>query len=159
MLNIKIYLMITFAKFLYGFSRVSTMVIYGQAIHETGRFSSDIFKENKNLFGTKMPRIRKTYGQGSKRGHAYYKSHWDSIRDYFERQKYFKVDSSNDEAFIESTFKTGYAEDKQYITRWKNVIATSKKPIGNIYLYLLFFFLLGFVLVTSKKSNNSNKLK
>lgn len=142
--------MIALAKFLYGFSQISTMVIYGQALHETGNLKSTIFKENKNLFGCKMPRVRKTYGQGTKRGHAYYKSHWDSIRDYFERQKYFKVDSSNDEAFIETTFTSGYAEDRAYVKAWKNMIATSKKPIGNLYLYLLFFFLLGFVLIASK---------
>src|SRR5690554_3322128 len=43
-------------------------IVFAQAILETGNFKSEIFKENKNLFGLKMPWNRPTLAIGVKRG-------------------------------------------------------------------------------------------
>jgi flagellum-specific peptidoglycan hydrolase FlgJ len=54
-------------------------LIARQAYHETGGFTSDIFKENKNLFG--MKESTRSYDHGVNRGHAVYYNYDDSIRD------------------------------------------------------------------------------
>lgn len=45
-------------------------VVLAQAIHETGRFSSKIYKENHNMFGMKAS--RRSYDCGNHLGHAMY---------------------------------------------------------------------------------------
>lgn len=160
MLRIKIFIMIYLAKFFYGFSKISTSVIYAQAVHETGDFKSKIFRENNNLFGMRQAKVRKNYATGTKSGHATFKTHNDSIRDYFERQKNFRISAVNDEEFILSTVNSNYAEDKNYLSKWTNLIKTIKTPVSNIYFALLFFFLLFAVLVLrSSTNNNSYKTK
>lgn len=66
-----------------GFSESMAKLIVAQAGFETGNFTSTIFLENKNLFGMKLPKIRKTTAIGEARGHAVYKSWEDSIKDYW----------------------------------------------------------------------------
>ena len=66
-----------------GFNDEMAKMIIAQAGFETGNFSSAIFLENKNLFGMKLPKIRKTTAIGEARGHAVYKSWEDSIKDYW----------------------------------------------------------------------------
>ena len=39
-------------------------IVFAQAILETGEFTSEIFHLNRNLFGMKFPRIRKTTSLG-----------------------------------------------------------------------------------------------
>lgn len=161
MLRIKIYIMIYFAKLYYGFSKISTSVIYGQAWHETGNFKSKYFKENNNLFGMRQAKIRKNYATGSQYGFATFKSHFDSIRDYFLRQKNYKIDSRSDEGYMKSTFDSGYAVEKDYLIVWKNVVNTVKMPVSSLYYFFLFFFLLMSVLVWSGITtiNNNKKTK
>ena len=139
MLKLKIYLMIYFAKLFNGFGKVSTSVIYAQAVHETGDFTSPIFKEQNNLFGMRHPSRRKTYSQGTKRAHAYFKTHWDSIRDYFERQKNFSISSEDDQSFMSSTVASNYAEDPNYLQKWQRLAGSVKKPVTGIYIGVLFF--------------------
>jgi hypothetical protein len=57
-------------------------VALAQATLESGHFSSPIFKENNNLFGMKLPQIRKTTAIGKNRGHAKYNNWQDSVMDY-----------------------------------------------------------------------------
>ena len=57
-------------------------LLVAQAAHETGNFTSQLFKEQNNLFGMRHPRIRKTYSIGEKSGHAVFASVQDSIKDY-----------------------------------------------------------------------------
>lgn len=66
-----------------GFTDEMAKMIVAQAGFETGNFTSAIFLENKNLFGMKLPKIRKTTAIGEARGHAVYKSYEDSIKDYW----------------------------------------------------------------------------
>lgn len=117
--KVSIYFMIWFAKMLYPkFLSVNTGIIYTQAKHETGDFESDILKENNNLFGMKQAKVRKNYATGTNRGHATYKSKWDSIRDYFERQKNFNIPTKN---YMVETVNSGYAEDQKYLDKWTNL--------------------------------------
>jgi hypothetical protein len=57
-------------------------LLVAQSAHETGNFTSQLFKEQNNLFGMRHPRIRKTYSIGEKNGHAVFASVQDSIKDY-----------------------------------------------------------------------------
>jgi len=88
-----------------------------QVILETGMLSSDICKENHNLFGMKEPRVRKTTALGTKRGHAYYENYIDSIKDYklWQDEMY---DGGNYYSFLSNV---GYAEAKHYIASLKNI--------------------------------------
>lgn len=96
-----------------------------QAWHETGGFTSDIFKDNRNLFGMKAS--SRDYDKGTLHGHAYYNTYDDSIRDILaymsERKgglKSFVFDAVEDYA---SRLKgLNYFEDslKNYIKGMKN---------------------------------------
>lgn len=57
-------------------------VVYSQILEETNHFTSDIFLENKNLFGMKMPERRATLATGINRGHATFNTYRESIIDY-----------------------------------------------------------------------------
>jgi hypothetical protein len=94
-------------------------LIYAQAKHETGNFSSNIYKENKNLFGMKKPYKRSTTVKGENRGHATYSSGWSSIYDYFLRQQYFHIDYLSVKQYIERTKQSNYAEDPNYDKHWQ----------------------------------------
>jgi len=65
-------------------------IAYAQAILESGWFTSDIFKENNNLFGMKHPQVRETLSKGVNRGHAVYDTWLDSVKDYALWQKYYQ---------------------------------------------------------------------
>ncbi len=137
---------------MYGFGKISTSLIYAQAYHETGDFKSTMFVDQKNLFGMRHPSRRKTFSQGSKRAHAYFKTHWDSIRDYFERQKNFRINSENDQEFMTSTVASNYAEDPKYLQKWQNTVKTLKTPINGLFIGILFFFLCVTIFIMFNKS-------
>lgn len=65
-----------------GFTGELVKFIFSQAAFETGNFSSDILKENNNLFGMKLPRVRKTLATGENKGHATFASIEDCIKDF-----------------------------------------------------------------------------
>lgn len=101
-------------------------IVLKQFIHETGRFSSKIFLKNNNICGMKHPYKRKTLSLGTKRGHAYYASVWDSVDDYFLwtdfyiRQRVLKPNCSYDE-YYKFLKRVGYAEDRRYIEKLKHL--------------------------------------
>lgn len=66
-----------------GFTPEMVKMVFSQAAFETGNFTSEIFKENKNLFGMKLAKVRKTTAIGEARGHAVYRTWEDSIKDYW----------------------------------------------------------------------------
>ena len=125
MKRIQAYMLITALKWVYGFRATKAGIIYAQAYHESGGFTSNIFKENNNCFGLKEPSQRPTTATGTSRGHATYDSVKDCIVDYFLRQSYFSQvqDEPDPETFIyQQQFRihgTGhnyaYAEDPQYV--------------------------------------------
>ena len=138
-MNWSIFLNITTTLFSRGYF-VNPFLIYAQAVHETTNFTSNIFNENKNLFGMKRATVRETTNVGENRGHAMYTSIKDSIIDYYLRQTYshfdIKAQMFNSEQYMEDTFNSNYAEDSQYISKWRNHY---KKILSkNLYLGLIF---------------------
>lgn len=138
-----IYTMIWLAKLLNPkYWGVSTKLIYAQAVHETGRFTSDIFRESNNLFGMKLPSRRKTTATGENRGHATFKNWWASIWDYFLRQSYFNVSGSSDKSFIADTVdgvngKFKYAEDPEYLKKWLQIYEEKHVLIKILAVFLI----------------------
>jgi len=49
--------------------------------HETGGWTSEVYKSNNNMFGMKQPEQRDTTSEGEKNGYASYKNEMDSILD------------------------------------------------------------------------------
>lgn len=128
-------------KYFYGFSKVPTKLFISQAFHETGNFSSQVFKENKNLFGMRHPKIRKNYSQGTKHNHAYYSSYFDSIRDYFIRQKVFSIsNTSSVKTYVNETVNSNYAEDSGYAFKWLNIYNRIKSPKLFTLFVIVFFY-------------------
>ena len=89
-------------------------MIFAQAAHETGNFTSDIFKENNNLFGMKLARVRKTTAIGENRGHAVYASIEDCIKDYWLYNKAFNylAEYSSVASFVRALVLKKYFEAK-----------------------------------------------
>ena len=94
-------------------------IVIAQAIIESGNFKSNIFKENNNLFGMKMPEYRKTTAIGINRGHAVYSSCRESVIDYAlwqgKRARY-----STKNQYLRRL--KSYAADPNYITKIKQRI-------------------------------------
>lgn len=58
-------------------------IVYKQAIYESYHFKSKIFKHNKNLFGMRLAKSRKTTAKNkTKYKYAVYESWFDSLKDY-----------------------------------------------------------------------------
>ena len=69
-------------RLMYSLKIAHPDIVMAQAIIESGNFKSNIFKENNNLFGMKMPEYRKTTAIGINRGHAVYRNWRESVIDY-----------------------------------------------------------------------------
>jgi len=55
--------------------------IMAQAMFETSKFTSNVFLENNNMFGMKLPKKRSTLATGENLDHATFKSLSDSVQD------------------------------------------------------------------------------
>ena len=99
-------------------------IVYAQALKESANFTSDIFKENHNLFGMKIPERRSTVAIGVNRGHAVYLNWKMSIIDYALFQEAYMRNLSEDEYFE----KLGriYAQDKNYEKDLRNIVKSLK---------------------------------
>lgn len=113
-----------------GFNVQMSRILIAQAAHETGNFTSKIFRENNNLFGMKNPAFRKTTSVGEKYGHAVYKSLTESIEDialYFKSFALLTVYKDCD-SYVETIKEKGYfTADKE----------TYKEKVN--YFYNLYF--------------------
>lgn len=95
-----------------GFNIDTAKYITAQAAHETGNFSSKIFRENNNLFGMKLPVKRKTTATGEKYGHATYENIADSVKDfklYYKTLGYMGIYPSI-AAYVKALVKRSYFE-------------------------------------------------
>ena len=93
-----------------GFSLYMAQYITAQAAYETGNFTSDIFKENNNCFGMKLPAIRQTTAIGENRSHAVYNSIEDSVKDfkiYYDIRQYL-FNYSTIEAYVSALKEKNY---------------------------------------------------
>lgn len=57
-------------------------IVYKQALLESGRFKSDLFRNANNLFGMRMPNIRQTTAIGKYKGYAKFSCWKHSVDDY-----------------------------------------------------------------------------
>lgn len=83
-------------------------VVYAQALKESARFTSNIYKENHNLFGMKVPERRSTVVIGVNRGHAVYLDWKMSVIDY---------------ALFQEAYMSGLTED-EYLVRLGRIYAS-----------------------------------
>jgi uncharacterized FlgJ-related protein len=96
-------------------------IVLAQARLETGNFTSKVFKENNNLFGMKLPRVRNTTAIGEQNSHADYASWRQSIADYKLWQDDVIVGIKSKRQYL-SYLSKNYAEDKKYIHKLKQML-------------------------------------
>jgi uncharacterized FlgJ-related protein len=102
-------------------------IVLAQAILESGNFLSKIAKQNNNLFGMKMPKVRETTAVGQRYGYARYYSWKDSVKDYKLWQeallkKYPNMTRSQYKTYINRMYSTG----KNYISKINLIIQKNK---------------------------------
>jgi hypothetical protein len=101
-------------------------IVYSQILIETGRFSSDIFKENNNLFGMKRAYKRPFISKEVNRGHVKYPDEitlkgWQlSILDYALFQARF-CNFDNEDDYL-NYLANNYAEESKYVSLIKSLI-------------------------------------
>lgn len=101
-------------------------IVFAQAILESGNFKSKLVKTNNNLFGMKLPKIRKTTAVGSKNKYATYQ-HWThSVQDYKLYQDYLFRKKEMSRAEYLSYIKKRYSTTPDYIKRVIKIINRNK---------------------------------
>ncbi len=96
-------------------------VVLAQARLETGNFTSKVFKENNNLFGMKLPKVRSTTAIGEQNSHATYANWLQSVVDYKLWQDDVVKKHRTKRAYLKYLSKN-YAEDKKYIHKLKQML-------------------------------------
>ena len=92
-----------------GFNEKFAAWITAQSAHETGNFSSSIFKNNFNAFGMKY--AGQATARGEKNGYAFYNSLEESVRDYKRLYKsYGMIFTDTIEGFVIILKNKGYFE-------------------------------------------------
>lgn len=99
-------------------------IAMAQAMLESNNFSSDIFKENHNLFGMKEARVRVNVAVGTHRNHAKYKSWEDSVMDYAFWVATYGSKCKTEQQFYNLLSK--YAEDEDYESKLKKIVIKNK---------------------------------
>jgi hypothetical protein len=95
-----------------GFRGELAKYVFAQAAFETGNFTSQIFKENNNLFGMKLAAIRTTLATGENRGHAKFNSIVDSIKDFalYHKARAYSTVFASLPSYINTLHQKGYFE-------------------------------------------------
>lgn len=108
--------------------------VIAQARLETGNFTSDIFKENHNLFGMKVAGKRPTSAIGVHRGHAQYRDWKDSVIDYALFQSYIiaKLPKNNIDEY-RNYIQKFYSETSDYLTRIDRTVKFDRSKIALAY--------------------------
>jgi uncharacterized FlgJ-related protein len=100
-------------------------IVYAQTKLETGNFESKIFRENNNLFGMKVARIRPTTNKGEQYNHAVFNNWRESVVDYALYQASYLRDIKTETQYYEYLAKN-YAEDTNYISKIKRIVNDEK---------------------------------
>lgn len=97
-------------------------VAFAQAVLETGNFSSQLFRDNHNLFGMKYvdtchlrqarAHYRPTVATKEQFGHAYYATWQQSVDDYLLWQRMFKRTNLDEEGAYVAVLATTYCPDR-----------------------------------------------
>jgi len=102
-------------------------IVLAQTILESGNFSSKVAKQNNNLFGMRMPKVRETTAIGQRYGYARYYNWKDSVKDYKLWQeallkKYPNMTRGQYKSYINRVYSTG----KNYISKINLIIQKNK---------------------------------
>jgi flagellum-specific peptidoglycan hydrolase FlgJ len=102
-------------------------IVLAQTILESGNFSSKVAKQNNNLFGMRMPKVRQTTAIGQRYGYARYYNWKDSVKDYKLWQeallkKYPNMTRGQYKSYINRVYSTG----KNYISKINLIIQKNK---------------------------------
>lgn len=96
-------------------------IVLAQAKLETGDFTSNIFRENHNLFGMREARVRINIARGTQYNHAYYNNWYESVYDYaFYQSRYLSKLRTEEEYF--NYLDESYAEAPNYVETLKGMI-------------------------------------
>ena len=90
-------------------------IVFRQARIESGNFKSQVFLENNNMFGMKMPSKRPNMASGSNRGYAVYNSWQESVIDYALYQVYSGKNLTKEDYV--KMLNNSYAEDVNYLNK------------------------------------------
>lgn len=91
---------------------------------ETGKWTSNLYRNYHNLFGMKQPLTRFTYSQGASKsppGYASFATDADSVRDIvaYMNQRLYPKDFDSIDAMVEFMKSKGYFEDPLYLQKVK----------------------------------------
>lgn len=102
-------------------------IVFAQAILESAHFQSKLFKENRNIFGMRVPSKRQSSSVGSKNGYSLYVSWRDSVVDYYYYQEMVlsKKKMTREQYF--QFLDKNYAEAGSYSKKLKEIIIRYKK--------------------------------
>jgi uncharacterized FlgJ-related protein len=114
--NFNVFSKIALKRLIYILEIQHPDIVFIQAQIESANFTSNIFRENNNLFGMKMAEKRKTMAVGINRGHAKYSSWQNSVLDYKLMQKKYAHNKTRDQYFV---YLKKYAEDPNYVNKIK----------------------------------------
>jgi hypothetical protein len=95
-------------------------IVLAQAKLETANFTSRIFKENNNLFGMKVAKIRPTTNKGEQYSHAVFNSWKESVIDYALYQARYLYNFKTEDEYY-NYLSQSYAEDKNYVLKLKKI--------------------------------------
>ena len=97
-----------------GYSPRMARMIAAVSRHETGNYSSAVFREFNNMFGMRFPRVRKTTAtHESDSKYSVYSSPADSVRDlvYYLDARRYPFDFATARDLVEEMKRHGYFED------------------------------------------------
>jgi hypothetical protein len=100
-------------------------IVMAQSIIETGHWTSNVFKENHNLFGMKQATVRINTANGTQNGHAFYDDWYQSVYDYAFYQCRYLGGISTEEDYY-AYLGQNYAEAGNYVQVLKNVVEKEK---------------------------------
>ena len=105
-------------------------LITAQAMHETGVFTSRLYKEQNNLFGMRQPTVRETRSTGGRDGWANFATLEDSVQDLLLYFKEFGLKPTWKEpnVFVKEIREKGYFTDPyiDYFNAVRSHLATVK---------------------------------
>lgn len=94
-------------------------IVLAQALLETGQLKSKLFKQNKNLFGMRLPKSRSTTAIGKKNYYAVYKNWEGSVLDYKLWQDRIPDKHMKNKTTYLSYLSRNYSKSKGYSKKLK----------------------------------------
>jgi uncharacterized FlgJ-related protein len=111
-------------------------IVLAQAILESGNFASKVAKQNKNLFGMRMPKVRETTAIGQRYGYARYYNWKDSVKDYkLWQEALLKKHPNMTRGQYKSYINRIYSSGKNYISKINLIIQKNKNKYEEDSIY------------------------